>query len=112
MSTTTKETGPVRPGEDWRHRAACRGVNPELFHPVATAGAVFEAQVAAAKAVCARCPVVAECLASALATLPHGIAGGLTEQERRVHRARVRPVVRTVAARISVIERRMSDDCA
>ena len=40
------------------------------------------ANVAAAKAVCARCPVRAECLTEA-ARIPYGIAGGLTEHERR-----------------------------
>jgi hypothetical protein len=66
--------------------AACRGVDPELFFPVAEAGPVLARQVAEAKAVCARCPVRAECLEFALRLLPYGIAGGLTEQERRALR--------------------------
>jgi WhiB family redox-sensing transcriptional regulator len=68
---------------DWRARAACRDVDPEVFSPVAEAGPVLAAQVAQAKAVCAGCPVRAECLAYALEALPYGIAGGLTEDERR-----------------------------
>jgi hypothetical protein len=51
-------------------------------------------QVAAAKAVCAGCPVRAECLAEALARIPYGIAGGLTESERRrlrIHNTSLRP---------------------
>ena len=79
----------VRP-QDFRHRAACRGVDPEVFFPIAEAGPVLAAQVAAAKAVCAGCPVRAECLAWALAELPYGIAGGLTEQERHQTRTRAR----------------------
>ena len=67
----------------WRERAACRDVQPETFFPAAEAGPVRDAQVAAAKAVCARCPVRAECLTEALLRIPHGIAGGLTEHERR-----------------------------
>ena len=67
----------------WWERAACRGSDPELFFPVASCGPVFEAQVVAAKAVCARCPVRPSCLAAALERLPYGIAGGLTEDERR-----------------------------
>ena len=43
---------------DWRERAACRaGVDPDLFFPAAESGAARDAQVRAAKAVCARCPV-------------------------------------------------------
>jgi hypothetical protein len=68
---------------DWRHRAACRGADPELFFPTAEASPLYERAVAAAKAVCAGCPVRAECLDFAFAALPCGIAGGLTEDERR-----------------------------
>ncbi len=67
----------------WREQAACRETDPELFFPVAESGPVREAQVRAAKQVCAGCPVRAECLAAALARSPYGIAGGLTERERR-----------------------------
>jgi len=68
----------------WRSRAACHDVDdPEIFFPVAEAGPVHERQVAAAKAVCAGCPVRAECLDEALARIPDGIAGGLTAAERR-----------------------------
>jgi hypothetical protein len=67
--------------------AACRGVDPELFFPVAEPGTpVYRRQVLQAKAVCAGCPVRAECLEFALAKLPYGIAGGLTEVERRALR--------------------------
>ena len=54
-------------GGGWRERAACRSVDPELFFPAAEAGPVYAAQVAAAKRVCAGCPVRAACLAEALA---------------------------------------------
>ena len=80
----------MRPGSRWRDRAACRDSEPEMFVPAAEAGAARARQVAAAKAVCARCPVRAECLAEALVRLPYGIAGGLTEHERRRLRARDR----------------------
>lgn len=77
---------------DWIRRAVCRDVDPELFFPAAEPGsAAYARQVAAAKAVCARCPVRPECLDYALATLPYGVAGGLTDAERaavrRFHRA-------------------------
>ena len=94
MSTTPTREGTAT-ARDWRSRAACAAVDidAELFFPAAEAGPVHDAQVAAAKAVCARCPVVADCLAEALARMPYGIAGGLTEQERRVLRRRDRQAV-------------------
>jgi WhiB family transcriptional regulator, redox-sensing transcriptional regulator len=68
-------------GRDWRHQAACRDVDPDLFFPIGTAGPA-QRQTARAKAVCTRCPVIADCLAFALVALPDGIAGGLTVTER------------------------------
>jgi hypothetical protein len=68
---------------DWRRWASCRNQDPELFFPTATTGPAYEVQVAAAKAVCAGCPVRGACLTEALSSIPEGIAGGLTEQERR-----------------------------
>lgn len=72
--------------DEWRSRAACVYVDAELFHapdlersdsPAATE------RIAAAKAVCATCPVRAECLQDAIDTRDgHGIRGGLTEGER------------------------------
>jgi WhiB family redox-sensing transcriptional regulator len=67
---------------DW-HAAACRDEDPEAFFPVGE-GQYASAQVAAAKAVCARCPLVGQCLNWALtAGIVEGIWGGQTEQERR-----------------------------
>src|SRR6266536_1082482 len=69
---------------DWRHRARCRDVDPELFFPVGTTGPA-EAQVQAAKAICALCPVREECLQWALDTAQDaGVWGGLSEEVRRV----------------------------
>ena len=76
--------------EDFRHRAMCREVDPDLFYPVAEQGPDHDAQVGAAKAVCARCPVREACLAWALRGLPYGIAGGMTEHERRTEGQRRR----------------------
>ncbi len=68
---------------DWRERAACRDADPELFFPISEVGPGAR-QVAAAKAVCARCPVRAQCLRYALDNgLDHGVFGGATEVERR-----------------------------
>ncbi len=78
MTSTT-----TTPAHGWRTAAACRGTDPEVFFPVAEAGLAHERQVAAAKAVCAGCPVRQECLDEALVRIPDGIAGGLTADERR-----------------------------
>ncbi|QJY45546.1 WhiB family transcriptional regulator [Pseudonocardia broussonetiae] len=89
--TTRREPvgGHVRP-EDFRHRAVCRSVDPEIFFPTAVDGPEFEAQVSLAKTVCAGCPVREQCLSWALGHQPDGIAGGMTEHERRHELARRR----------------------
>ena len=64
--------------DDWRSRAVCRGVDPEVFFT--------EESVVEAKAACAACPVAARCLEAALALDErYGVWGGLT----RVQRARL-----------------------
>lgn len=78
---------------DWRHRAACRDEDPELFFPVSDTGPGAR-QATQAKAVCARCPVRSECLTFAMESgLDFGIFGGTTERERRdiVRTTRQRP---------------------
>lgn len=68
---------------DFRHRGACRDEDPELFFPVGIRGPALQ-QEAEAKAVCARCPVQAECLDYAISTgQDHGVFGGMGERERR-----------------------------
>lgn len=74
----------------WRHDAACRWVDPELFHPAATSGVLYDAQVAKAKAVCRRCPAQTFCLEEALARGESGIWGGTTEEERKQLRRNAR----------------------
>jgi WhiB family transcriptional regulator, redox-sensing transcriptional regulator len=75
--------------DDWRHRAACRDEDPELFFPVSEIG-LGARDVDRAKAICARCPVRAQCLEYALDNaLDYGVFGGTTETERReLRRAR------------------------
>lgn len=75
----------VRPAfmPEWTERAACRGLDPELFFPIGTVGPALE-EVSEAKAVCRRCPVRSECLDWALRMgEAHGIWGGTTPEERR-----------------------------
>jgi WhiB family redox-sensing transcriptional regulator len=63
---------------DWFDEAACRDVDTDIFFPPA------EADAAAAKEICARCPVREECLEFALeaSPAPEGVWGGLTRVER------------------------------
>jgi hypothetical protein len=75
------------PRFDWRGEAACRGTDPELFFPIG-AGRNSLSQIAAAKRICARCPVIERCRESALANGYEGIWGGLDDDERRRMRAR------------------------
>ena len=73
---------------DWRDKAACLTVDPELFFPVGNTGPAIM-QIAEAKKVCARCDVRAECLQWALeAGQDHGVWGGLSEDERRAMKRR------------------------
>ena len=68
---------------DWRHRAACRDEDPELFWPVGNSGPAL-LQIAEAKTVCRRCPVASACLSWAMETgQEYGVWGGLSEDERR-----------------------------
>lgn len=69
---------------DFRHRAACREEDPELFFAPGSTGPHL-LQIEEAKAVCRnRCPVMEQCQAWALATnQEHGVLGGLSEEERR-----------------------------
>jgi WhiB family redox-sensing transcriptional regulator len=68
---------------DFRHFAACRNADPELFFPIGE-GRFARKQITAAKAVCGRCPVAADCLGWALDTGQlEGVWGGRTPSERR-----------------------------
>lgn len=76
----------VEAENDWRRRAACAGLDPELFFASEDVENRQERRErdAAAKAVCGRCAVVDDCLAYALeARERYGIWGGLTADERR-----------------------------
>lgn len=79
-------------GRDWRDDAACLPYDPELFFPTGTTGPAAE-QILRAKRICKVCPVIMECLNNALSQPnQYGIAGGLTEDERRaLRRRRVAP---------------------
>ena len=64
--------------------AACKAEDPELFFgPSAEFVTACQQREEKAKAVCARCPARAECLAYALDTGTYGVWGGTNEAERR-----------------------------
>ncbi|MBC7271164.1 MAG: WhiB family transcriptional regulator [Streptomyces sp.] len=67
---------------EWLRSAACVGEDPELFFPVGTSGPALR-DIAAAKRVCARCPVITDCLVYALDSgQTSGVWGGTCEEER------------------------------
>lgn len=68
-------------------QAACRtpAVDPEVFFPISESG-LADRQAAAAKAICAECPVTGDCLAWASREEAAGIWGGATPEERRLLR--------------------------
>jgi WhiB family redox-sensing transcriptional regulator len=78
---------------DWRHRAACRDVDPELFFPIGNTGPAL-LQIEESKQVCRRCAVTDACLRWALESgQESGVWGGMSEDERRTlkrRRARAR----------------------
>jgi len=70
---------------DWRELALCTQVDPELWFPVKGESP------AAAKLLCGRCEVRAECLEFALdSNEQFGVWGGLSSDERRALRRRRR----------------------
>jgi WhiB family redox-sensing transcriptional regulator len=89
MYSETRESQRDTSG-DWRNKAACVTVDPELFFPVGSSGPSID-QINKAKKVCARCSVRDQCLDYALETnQDSGIWGGLTEDERRAMKRRAR----------------------
>lgn len=80
------------PDLGWMARAACRRADPELFFaPDGERMTARDNREAAAKAVCADCPVIAVCDAL-VRKFPKfcgvGVWGGMTEAEREAERAR------------------------
>lgn len=72
-------TSPATAPEPWMEQGICGQVDPELFFPDQTRP--IEALMA--KAICATCPVRAECLAYAQRNrIMDGIFGGLDETQR------------------------------
>lgn len=81
---------------DWMTRAACKGMDPNLFHPSLNAAGKYRATSiiscsAYAVSVCKRCPVIDECFAFAIERDELlGVWGGTNEDERQAIRRRRR----------------------
>jgi WhiB family redox-sensing transcriptional regulator len=72
------------PPDHWQDRAACFGVEPDVFFPVS------EEEAGPALAFCSVCRIREECLAWALKNGErYGVWGGTTEQQRRRLQRRV-----------------------
>jgi WhiB family redox-sensing transcriptional regulator len=72
--------------ETWQHQAACRGPQATVFFPPSHVERKDEklTREGRAKAICAECHVRLDCLEYALRIRePHGIWGGLNENERK-----------------------------
>lgn len=74
----------------WQDKAACMGIDARLFFgPDGEPRAEREIREAKAKAICASCPVRAQCLDYALGnSIKYGIWGGLSGEERERERRR------------------------
>jgi WhiB family redox-sensing transcriptional regulator len=84
MAEISRLPGPVADLWEWQLDGSCRTADPRLFfHPEGERGPARRDRDAAAKSVCAACPVMQECRRHALAVRePYGVWGGLTEDER------------------------------
>lgn len=68
---------------NWQDRAACRGVNTDLFYPISYWSLAGRAQAEKALAYCRSCPVRDACRTDAEEHDERfGIWGGLTEEDR------------------------------
>lgn len=85
MLDRSRLPGPVTALWDWQRLGACVGMgSSQFFHPEGERGRSRQRRDDGAKAVCARCPVLARCREHALTTHePYGVWGGMTEEERR-----------------------------
>ena len=85
---TSPATLALAQAEEWRDRAACRDMDPDIFFPIGTTGPALD-QIEQAKGICRRCNARDLCLEYALATNQEaGIWGGTSEEERRKLRKR------------------------
>jgi len=74
---------------DWHDNAACVDADPELFYP----GPYVHPSEALT--LCARCPVIDECLEWALHYEGHGVWGGTSSRQRQRIRKRLGIILET-----------------
>ena len=84
MTDISRLPGPQAELWEWQLLGTCRGADSDLFfHPEGERGPRRSSREAAAKAICAVCPVLQHCREAALAARePYGVWGGLSEHER------------------------------
>jgi len=84
MAEISRLPQPIADQWEWQYEGSCRTMPSEMFfHPDGERGPRRRNRENAAKAVCASCPVIAQCRAHALAVQePYGIWGGLSEDDR------------------------------
>lgn len=64
--------------QEWQKEGLCRGIEPEVFFPVA------EEDAWRAKEICNACPVKEPCLVASLRNRErYGVWGGVSEKERQ-----------------------------
>ena len=77
VDVTSLPANPMPP-DYWQDRAACFGIDPDVFFPIS------EEEAGPALAYCGACRIREDCLAWALKNGErYGVWGGLTEQQRR-----------------------------
>ena len=86
MASIARLPMPIQDTWEWQYDGACRTTDPEtFFSPDAERGPRRRRREAAAKALCAVCPVRQACLDHALAVRePYGVWGGLNINEREM----------------------------
>ena len=100
MAEISRLPGPIADLWDWQVEGACRKTGSTVFfHPEGERGPARRNRDAAAKAICASCPVIKQCRQHALTVRePYGVWGGLTEDDREaIYAARRRHVLPTAS---------------
>jgi WhiB family redox-sensing transcriptional regulator len=84
MAELRRLPAPTEGDWDWQVNAACRGTDTAVFyHPDNERGLSRLRRELRAKAICASCAVVVNCLRWALVTRePYGVWGGTSPEER------------------------------
>jgi len=86
---SAKNNRQKRRSHEWEAYAVCRDEDPEMFFvPDGVRGPTRKAHIEAAKTICAKCPVVGECLEGALDTSLgyadiYSVRGNLSGEERQ-----------------------------